>query len=126
MKNGFEEILADLEKLEPIKYAISKRYFKLTSNFKELSRLKGMFCYLLIKNNDCIYCGISKSIRHRIVCHTKDKYFDYVILLEFNADLYWRRTEKLIIKTLLPIYNNAYNPNKKSEIKIPPYMKLLN
>jgi len=107
------EIVTELCNKYPVKYTCGISYFYNSGDLNQLWYLdRKKYCYLLFEGHDCVYCGISKLIRHRILSHRKDKIFDGIVLLEFVDSLYWRKSEKIIIKTLMPIYNNLHNPNK--------------
>lgn len=111
--NEIIETVNYLLKKHPVRYSTNKQLVKNRFNLKELNLKRGMFCYLLFNGSECIYCGISKGVRNRLLSHKKNKDFDYIVLFEFNNSLYWRQSEKVIIKSLMPTYNILYNLSKK-------------
>lgn len=87
--------------------------------------------YLLIKNKEIVYIGVSNYLGKRILQHKKDKDFDIICILEDESMFYKKeKLETILINIFLPKYNKKvpnvreYEPytNRFKEIKEDDYL----
>ena len=87
--------------------------------------------YILIKNKEIIYIGVSDCLSRRIMTHKKDKDFDVICILQDETMFYSKeKLETILINIFLPKHNKkvpsiiGYIPytNKLKEIKEDDYL----
>ncbi len=75
--------------------------------------------YILFKDNEIVYIGKSKNIKHRIQEHKKDKLFNNVKIILFKNEPDINLYEPYLINKYKPIYNNDLKTELSNNIKLP-------
>lgn len=62
--------------------------------------------YLLIKNKEIVYIGVSDYLGKRIIQHKRDKDFDVIVIIKDESLLYKKTDlEAILINLFIPNYN---------------------
>lgn len=108
MKKYLKEILDKLNAINVLEKSLTSCVIDRSDiNVRLLQLHRRSFVYILCDKSEIIYIGRTRDLYTRLTTHKMYRFFDEIILIEFNTEDV-NKYEKILIKLFSPTYNVMY------------------